>query len=132
MKKRLFPISLFLFTLLLNGFFSCEEKEDPPARDKFLGIYTVVESCGSGNDSYEITIIESGSAENAVVVFNLYDWDENATASIDGNKINIPSQVLDGMNFIGSGTLSENTLSISLTVSANGQSDNCNLICSQK
>ncbi|MBN2613454.1 MAG: hypothetical protein JXB00_18005 [Bacteroidales bacterium] len=125
-----------IFFLLVAGTInlltSCDKDEDPPARDQFLGVFTVVESCGSGNDTYEIIILESGTNANAIIINNLYDWEESASASISGNNVTIPSQLLDGITFSGSGSISGNTLTINLSVSTGDASDNCNLICTRK
>ena len=131
MKKIIHSI---YFPILILGFLfsikSCEEVV--PDRDKFLGAFSVDETCDSGNDTYDITIIVSGSGENAVILANLYDWDEQASATVSGNTITIPSQLLDGITFSGSGTITDNILTINFTVSDGSNSDNCNAICTRK
>ncbi|MEO1513393.1 MAG: hypothetical protein AAFV95_00215 [Bacteroidota bacterium] len=109
---------------------SCSK--DDPARDKFLGAYSVVETCGGGNDTYEIVIIESGTGDNAVVLNNLYGGGASLSATVDGNRINIDTQVQGGVTYNGSGTIDDNILTINFTVSALGQSDNCNAVCTRK
>ena len=115
----------FLFSVT-----SC--KEVVPDRDQFLGAFAAIETCGAGNDTYDITIIESGTADNAVVVINLYDWGEQASATVSGNTLTIPSQLLDGITFSGTGTIADNILTINFTVSDAIASDNCNAICTRK
>ena len=134
MKKHiLLKTSIVLISILSGFIFNCCEKEyPPPARDQFLGLFTVVETCGSGNDTYDITIMESGTNANAIIINNLYDWEESASATVNGNSVSIPSQLLDGITFSGSGTISGNTLTISLSLSAGNAADNCNLICTRK
>ena len=131
MKKIIHSI---YFPILILGFLfsitSCEEVV--PDRDKFLGAFFVDETCDSGNDTYDITIIVSGSGENAVILANLYDWDEQASATVSGNTITIPSQLLDGITFSGSGTITDNILTINFSVSDGSNSDNCNAICTRK
>ena len=101
------------------------------AREKFLGAFSAIETCGGGNDTYSITIIESGSSEDAVVLGNLYDWGEPLNATISGSNITIPSQLTSGLTFSGSGSISGNTLTINFTVSDGTNSDNCNAICTR-
>ncbi|MBN2613457.1 MAG: hypothetical protein JXB00_18020 [Bacteroidales bacterium] len=134
MKKQILLKTYVLILFSLTGYIlsGCEKEDDAPARDQFLGVFTVVESCGSGNDTYEIIIMESGTNANAIIINNLYDWEESASASISGNNVTIPSQLLDGITFSGSGSISGNTLTINLSVSTGDASDNCNLICTRK
>lgn len=126
-----FIILLALSGLVLTASGCSKDKED--ARDKFLGAYTVVETCGSGNDSYEITIIASGSDGNAVNVFNLYDSGLSMSATVNGNNITIPSQVFSGATVSGSGSLSGNIVTINFTISFPlVGNDNCVAICTRK
>jgi len=124
-------ILLFLVLSVALLFPACK-KDEIPDRDKFLGVFSVIETCGNGNDTYDLTISESGSSENAVVVVNLYDWEESMSATVSGNVITIPSQLSDGLTFSGSGTITDNTLTINFTVSNATNSDNCNSICNRK
>ncbi|MBK8558011.1 MAG: hypothetical protein IPL65_20715 [Lewinellaceae bacterium] len=132
---RKFTNKFLYATILLAGLtlftFSCK-KDKTPDRDKFLGAYSVVETCGSGNDSYDITVIESGTAENAVVIVNLYDAGQQWTATVNGDNITIPTQVVSATTWSGSGSIAGNSLTISFTGSNSGVSDNCTAICTRK
>jgi len=110
---------------------SCE-KDKVSTRDNFLGAYSVVETCGGGNDSYNLTIITSGSSENAVVVDNLYNADDQISGIIDGNSLSILSQQGDQLTYSGTGTLSDKTLTINFTISNSTNSDNCIATCTRK
>ena len=124
--------SLLLCLMALFLAFSTSCSDDEPDRDKFLGAFSAIETCGGGNDTYDITILESGSGENAIIINNLYDWDESASATVSGSSVTIPSQLLDGLTFSGSGTISDNTLTINFVVSNGTDSDSCNAICTRK
>ena len=123
-------LPLFILGIVLATA-SCK-KDETPDRDKFLGAYTVVETCGSGNDSYDITIIESGTAENAVIIVNLYDFGAQISATVSGNNITIPSSTTGGITYSGNGTISGNTLTVTFTVSDGSASDNCTATCTRK
>jgi len=131
MDKLLFSTKL-LILLFAGALFVSGCSEDEPDRDKFLGAYSVVETCGSGNDSYEIAIISSGTDESAVIVQNLYNAGAQISASVSGNNISIPNQTTGGITYTGSGTISGNILTLNFTVSAGTNSDNCNADATRK
>lgn len=133
MKKR--TNNWIYFSLLATGlmFFTAGCKKDKtPDRDKFLGAYTVVETCGSGNDAYDITILESGTADNAIIIANLYDSATQLSATVSGNNLTIASQLTSAVTWSGNGSINGNTLSINFALAAAGVSDNCTAVCSRK
>ena len=129
MKSKI--VVLFVGILLMSA--GCDHKDEPAAdRDKFLGTYNASESCGYGDDSYTIEITESSKAENAINIYNLWDWDEKAYATVSGNSLIIPPQTQDGISFSGSGSISENTLTIHYTIADYYDEDNCTANCIRK
>lgn len=124
-KVIFFIMSVFLI-------YSCEKKDEIPDRDKFLGTYSVVESCGEGNDTYEIRIDKSSQGENAILIFNLWNWEENFNAIVSGNNVNIPVQISDGVTFSGTGSISGNNLTITFSVTELDWNDNCSTTCTKK
>jgi len=129
MKNKI--VVLFVGILLMSA--GCNHKDEPAAdRDKFLGTYSAIESCGYGNDSYPIEITESSKAENAINIYNLWDWDEKAYATVSGSSLIIPPQILDGISFSGSGSISENTLTIHYTIADYYDEDMCSATCTKK
>lgn len=60
--------------LLLAAVFyilGCQKSTEQPDRDKFLGTYSVVDSCSiSGVKNYDITISKTALSENTVVISN--------------------------------------------------------------
>ncbi|MBK8556312.1 MAG: hypothetical protein IPL65_11350 [Lewinellaceae bacterium] len=127
--------TLLFGTMLLIWFTlsSLECKKDKtPDRDKLLGTYSVVETCGAGNDSYNIRIVEVGTAQNEIVIVNLYDARQQWRATVSGDQITIPTQAVDAVTWSGSGTIAGNALNISFTGSVSGIPDNCTAICTRK
>ena len=130
MKVNQSSLKLF-FVLLLGGFFimtsSCK-KEETPDRDKFIGTYNVNETCSSGTFSYAITVSESTTSEDAIVINNFGDYGVNVRATVSGNNITF-NDTQGGGTFSGSGSISDNTLTIIYTVSVAGLTDNCTKTC---
>lgn len=134
MQRTLF-LKVILGCLIGMGFLmnsGCKDEPLIPDRDKFLGVFTVIETCGNGNDGYELTIIESGADESAVVILNLYDFGESLSATVTNSMINIPSQLVDGLTFSGQGSISDDALTLNFNVTNGIDSDNCNSICNRK
>jgi hypothetical protein len=106
----------FALIMLLTTFqmFSCKENDtkdtniDP--REKFIGTWSVDESCVRPNYDVEITINESNSSR--VWLINFADappGSPQAYGTVNGNQINIPEQTIgDGWIINGIGTLHEN------------------------
>lgn len=127
--------NLLYCTILLTGvvlFTTSCKKDKTPDRDKFLGAYSVVQTCGSGNASYDITIIESGTADNAVIIVNLYNITQQWSATVSGDNITISTQVVGAITWSGSGSIAGNSLTISFTGATAGVFDNCTAICTRK
>ncbi len=101
-------------------------------RAQFVGTYSVIETCGTGNDAYDIAISESSTADNAIIINNLFNWGENISATISQNSLDIPNQIADGVTFVGSGNLDGDVLTFTFTVASNGQSDNCQSTATRK
>lgn len=99
------------------------ETED---RAKFLGAYSVSESCDSGNYTYEMNINTSGSGiRNIVMGFGGY----SLSATVNGNSLTIANQTVNiqgnSFTFSGSGQISGSILTVSYTLSAGTESDSC-------
>jgi hypothetical protein len=106
----------FALIMLLTTFqmFSCKENDtkdtniDP--REKFIGTWSVDESCVRPTYDVEITIDESNSSR--VWLINFADappGSPQAYGTVNGNQINIPEQTIgDGWIINGIGTLHEN------------------------
>ena len=105
-------------------------------REKFIGSYTAIETCGNGTDSYTFTIAQSSAGDNKVIIGNLFDLnsEEGITNSsipgtIDGSTITIDSELdsASGVVFDGSGTLTDDKLDLSFAVAGVVDPDNCSV-----
>lgn len=102
---------------------SCSTEDDPNAqatpastdpRDKFNGLWAVSEnSTDYGASTYNCTISDS-SVSPYVLMAYLYSYHTKIKASISGNNITIPTQLIEGNNVQGNGTLT-NSSHMSLT-----------------
>jgi hypothetical protein len=121
--------------ILLTITIGCED-DPPPERDKFIGSYSVVETCCSGDYGYDITIQASASGENRVTIYNLWELDQSLTGIVTGSSLGIPDQDLDGFSFNAEGNLSGNKLTLSYTViyeiEGQEQIDICIAICTRQ
>ncbi|MDJ1504587.1 hypothetical protein [Xanthocytophaga agilis] len=112
---------LVLFILGVTLLSSCKKNDpDPEAnRNKFLGTFDLTETCSGSPYEYEI-VISAGFDDNEVEIKDFYYPGVNATATVAGNKITIPSQEFTGqyqgepitVTISGSGTLSGGKLTI--------------------
>ena len=94
------------------------------ARDKFIGTFTVNESCNSGASSYDIIITE-GAGNTSIHIRNLYNLNRALNASIDGSELIIPSQVVDFATISGMGTHNGTSLNISFSLAVGDNIDQC-------
>jgi len=101
-------------------------KEEVSENVKFLGAYTMAETCGLSDDTYDLVIWESGRDAQSIIIYNLYNWGEIASATVSGNTLTIEEQILDGISFSGTGTLNGDALEINFDVSLGTESDSCN------
>lgn len=119
-------IFLFLVSLFLG--IGCK-KDDPPARDKFLGSYQVNENCNTGTYSYSLSIVESASSLDGVIIQNFGNFQTtiNVNANVSGDNMTF-NATQDGVTLTGSGSINGNTLTI--IYQAAGQfDDSCTATC---
>lgn len=131
--NKFFQLALSL-VLVSSCIFSGEEEEELD-RIKFLGSYSVFETCNGPQDSYQdsYTInITTGFAESEVILNNLYDWEEPVIATVSGNNLIIPPQTWDDLVFNGNGSLSGNTLTVSFTILDGFYRENCFATCTKR
>jgi len=124
------PILLTCFTLAAVG---CKKDEKTPDRDKFFGTYTVAQDCSGQTNTYEITVATSAVSEDAVVFNNFYNLGINGlNATVNGDNITIPSQVINAITFTGNGSISGNILTLNYTLANGAASVACTAICTKK
>lgn len=103
-------------------------------RTKFIGTYTVNESCSSGNYNYSMSIAEASANKMTVTITNLGNFQSNVlNATVSGDAITIPAQTLtiqgNAVAFSGQGTISGSTLTVIYVASVGGTPDNCTATC---
>lgn len=140
-------IALFIVFMLMQSCFLIKEEgcTDPKAenydsnadksngtctykRDKYVGIYTVNENCNSGNFSYTLTIAESVTGTDAVVVRNLGGFNLDIKASVGTASKIFFSDTQNSITFSGEGDINGSTLTIIYTASQGTSLDNCTSI----
>lgn len=112
--KRLIPfaLSLTLFgTLLLS---SCAKDDEPEPegpvstdpRARFHGHWYISEnSTQTGTATYYVDITDSSNASFVQLAY-IYGYNTKVRATVNGNTLTIPSQIVEGNNVSGTGTLS--------------------------
>ncbi|MDJ1504588.1 hypothetical protein [Xanthocytophaga agilis] len=134
---HIFRSLLACFMIGAALFSSCKKHDPDPKvdREKFLGSYELIETCG--DLSLEVGLfIASGTAHNEIEIEDLYLPLTVIKATISGNTLTIPSQeVLDpfeedgSFTISGNGTLNDNKLTIHYKVTFNDSSiDECTAI----
>jgi len=104
-------------------------------RAKLRSTYNVNESCPSGNFTYQITISNSSTGADKVLISNFGGYGVSVTATASGNSLNVATQQVDisgnSATFSGSGQLSGNILTLSYTISGGGSSESCTMNCTK-
>ena len=110
--KKAFP---FIFATVLFGtifFTSCSKEEEPEPtaassdpRAAFLGHWNISENSSQtgGPVIYNLNITDSSDAAYISFAY-LYQYHTKIHATVSGNILNIPSQVVEGNYVSGSGT----------------------------
>jgi hypothetical protein len=121
MKTRklvnLFTVIGFSSILLFS---SCAKEDDidpddPTADDqtKFKGNWSVTEvSTDFGKSTYSATISDSTNGTHLLIAY-LYRFKKKAYATVNGNTMNIPPQIIEGVSLSGTGIL-ENSKRLTL------------------
>jgi hypothetical protein len=89
--------------------------DDPTTADqtKFKGNWTVAEeSTDFGKSTYSATIADSADGSHLLIAY-LYHFHKKAYATVNGNTMSIPAQVIEGVSLSGTGTL-ENSKRLTL------------------
>jgi len=125
MKTITFNLRFYvlLITSSLVIFSGCNDDDDEITKADFIGSYSVVDVCD--DNPYDITIEDVSGSDDAVTITNLWDWEEQMSATVNGSTITIPSQLADEVTFSGSGELSGNTLVITYTAIDIIGTENC-------
>lgn len=122
---------MLMMALPLMFLASCGESLEEQ-REDFLATYDVIETCTSGNYSYEITITSSSNSDDGILISNLWDWAGTVDATIDGNELTFTSQVVNGITISGTGDLADDELTLNYDVLATEGNDACIATCTKK
>lgn len=111
------------------------ENCETEVRAKFIGSYSVSESCQSGNYNFNFNITASSASVTSIIINNFYDIGINVTANISGTTVTIPNQTVtqsgSALNVSGSGQLNGNILTLTYTISSGSDSDSCTATCNK-
>lgn len=106
------------------------------SREKFLGQYSVAESCPSGNFTYEINIVESASNENTIIINNVGGSNQPVNATVDKSSVSIPNQNITvqgvSLSLNGSGSITGNLLIINYSYDVSGVGETCSMNCTKR
>lgn len=92
-------------------------------RDDFTGNWLCQEDGTiSGQSTYNVSITKSSTDSVTIYISNFYGLGNqySATATVDGNSMTIPAQLVNNFNVSGSGTLSGSQINLNYTASAGG------------
>lgn len=121
--KKVFYLSATILALFIASCAS-DKKDDPQApspstdaRDPYVAYWNVSENSATvGQSTHTVNIVKSTTNSNEVLLNNFSGLSVSARASVSGNYLTIPYQQLGSLGFAsGSGTLSANSSSISMT-----------------
>lgn len=114
--KKVIIASLLLITLASCEFNYIEPRYD--FRDRVTGSYDVEEYSATFRDYhyYSIHITKYSSSGRTVYLNNFYDADLSVYAYLDGDKLTIPLQIVDGFEIEGTGILHSSDMSINCRV----------------
>ncbi len=126
--KKVIIASLLLITLASCEFNYIEPRYD--YRDRVTGPYDVEEYSETFNDYhyYSIHITKYSSSGHTVYLNNFYDADLSVYAYLDGDKLTIPLQTIDGFEVEGVGTVHASDMSLNYRVKdlySNTRTDFC-------
>jgi hypothetical protein len=111
---------VIIAALLLTTLASCEFNIIEPRydyRDRVTGFYDVEEYSETYNDYHYYSInVTKYSSSRTVYLNNFYDADLSVYAYVDGDKLTIPLQIVDGYEIEGVGTIHSSDMSMSYRV----------------
>lgn len=113
--KRLFIFAVFGLALASCTFNDYDSEFD--RRDRIVGHYDVEEYSETWGEYINFSIrITKGVFRNELVISNFYGTGMRVTATLSGDRIVIPLQVVDGHEIEGIGTIYGNEIRLSYSV----------------
>jgi hypothetical protein len=111
---------VIIAALLLTTLASCEFNIIEPRydyRDRVTGYYDVEEYSETYNDYHYYSInVTKYSSRGTVYLNNFYDADLSVYAYLDGDRLTIPLQIIDGYEIEGVGTIHASDMSLTYRV----------------
>ncbi|MCC6577179.1 MAG: hypothetical protein IT228_07545 [Flavobacteriales bacterium] len=104
-------------------------------RSKFLGSWSATENCTSGNYSWTMTSTASSQGITAIIFNNFAGFNGinvSATVNSNGTSLTIPNQTLSGATFSGSAQITGNIMTLTYSLTSQGQTDNCTATCTRQ
>jgi hypothetical protein len=117
-SRKLLGLLLVAFVIVFDA---CEKTEtDGPTtsdRDKFIGNYASESTGPGGTRNFTLEVTGSASAPDQIKMVN-FDGGNGTTifASVSGSSLSIPSQMVSGETYQGTGSISGKTLTINFSV----------------
>lgn len=129
--KNKITIVAFAFAVALS---SCTTEDlNFDDRDDFTGNWICQEQGSiSGTSSYNVSISKSQSDSISILISNFYGLGSqySARATVDGNLLTIPAQLVNNFNVSGSGSINGSQINLSYVASAGG-ADNVTAVYSR-
>ncbi len=105
---------------------TCETVE----RQKFLGLFSVIEECNPGTYVYDINIT-AGTTIDRINVANFGGYGVVVYGVVDGTSVVFPQQSNEIGGFSGNGSIVGNILTVSYTVNLGISSFDCVMTCTR-
>jgi hypothetical protein len=106
------------------------------ARTKFIGTFAATENCTSGTGTYSMTFTASSTSASGVLISNFGDYGVTVNGSVSKSTLTIPqqSQSIGGftITFSGSGSIANNTLTMTYSASDGTLTDNCTVTANKQ
>ena len=126
MKKN-----IYFLIVVLSGIsiliMSCEKSEPEVTssdRDKYIGTWDGQSDGSGGHRNFPLIITISNSAPDQIKMENFDGGSGIVFATVSGNSISIPSQLVSGETILGTGSHLGNSLSFTFNVNDGQSSEN--------
>lgn len=86
--------------------------------EKFVGTYTLVESCTAGDDTYEVSVFRNPNNPSEITIFGLWEQEDAPFTAViweDGTTFASPAQVLNDKRVVLQATSDVSGNNIELT-----------------
>ena len=134
------PEAVLFILVAVIALTGCKKGSSPDIRDDFTAIYSVVETWTENSKTvtrtaFTMTVLKSSVTDEMVLLNNFANYGAGITAeaTVSGKTLTIPQQTLSNQRAInGSGTLSDQTLTITYNESYNNTSISITAVATKK